>query len=277
VRRYPIGKFILQVPDDHKIIEIHREAVFYDRAYGMIIEEIARRSPVSVFLDIGGNVGDTAAFFATYAANPIVSVEGSPQFLGYYKSNLRYFGDQVQLIEKFVRTDALRTAGLSYVAEGGTGYLKASNTSTVEESSFISIDELLSRVGSPGLVKSDTDGMDGFIILDMLNKAPESPLFFECDTMLDLVGIANPWREVFDRLGDYAVVIFDNQGLPMLATFENATQLLRDLSGYLHLQRGVQPLRIHYLDIWAFPRSCRKLFDAVVTRLREDMLKPYGF
>jgi FkbM family methyltransferase len=277
MKRYLFGKFLLNIPDDHKIIAIHREAAFYDRAFGFILEEISKASPNGVMLDIGANVGDTAAFFASYVSNPIVSVEGNPEFTTYFKSNLRHFGDQVRLIEKFIRTDALASLKLSYSGGQGTGVLSVAETDAVDDSDFMSTDELLEEVGELSLVKSDTDGMDGFIISDMLEKAPDVPLFFECDTTISLPGTANPWPGVFERLDDYSVVIFDNQGLPMLAAEESAERVLRDLSGYLHLQRSVHPTRIYYLDVWAFPRSWRTTFDSVSERLRGDLLKPYAF
>lgn len=277
MKRYLFGKFLLDIPDDHKITLIHRDAAFYDRAFGFILEEISKTSPGGVMLDIGGNVGDTAAFFASYVSNPIVSVEGNFDFTAYFKSNLRHFGTQVRLIEKFIRTDALANLKLAYSGGQGTGVLSVSETGTLDDASFMSTDDLLEEVGELSLIKSDTDGMDGFIISDMLEKAPDVPLFFECDTTIALQGTANPWPQLFDRLNDYSVVIFDNQGLPMLVADENAAQVLRDLSGYLHLQRCVHPTRIHYLDVWAFPRSWKSTFDAVAERLRGDMLKPYAF
>ena len=278
MKRYLFGKFLLNIPDDHKIVAIHREAAFYDRAFGFVLEEISKTSPTGVMLDIGANVGDTAAFFASYVSNPIVSVEGNSHFTAYFKSNMRYLGKQVRLVEKFIRTDALTSLKLAYSGGEGTGVLSVAETGTLDDDSFMSTDELLDEIGSLSLIKSDTDGMDGFIISDMLAKAPDVPLFFECDTTIPVMpGTANPWPGVFDRLNDYSVVVFDNQGLPMIVAEENVAQILRDLSGYLHLQRCVHPIRIHYLDIWAFPRSWKPTFDAVAEHLRSDMLKPHAF
>lgn len=277
MKRYMFGKFLLDIPDDHKIVAIHRDAALYDRAFGFILEEIAKASPNGALLDIGANIGDTAAFFASYVSNPIVGVEGNPQFTTYFESNLRHFGEQVRLIDKFIRTDALASLKLSYSGGEGTGVLSVAENDTLDDGQFMSTDDLLKEVGDLSLIKSDTDGMDGFIIADMIAKAPDVPLFFECDTTIAMPGTANPWPGVFDALNDYGVVVFDNQGLPMLVAEESVSQTLRDLSGYLHLQRCVHPVRIHYLDVWAFPRKWKDTFDAVAERLRNDMLKPHAF
>lgn len=277
MKRYPFGKYLLNIPDDHKIIDIHKVAAFYDRAFGFILEEISKNSSGGVFLDIGGNIGDTAAIFATYASNPIVSVEGSPEFAAYFRSNLHYLGEQVRLIEKFVRTEALAKLKLSYRSLEGTGFLAATESGAIDDDGFVSTADLLNDVGPVSLIKSDTDGMDGFIISDMLDKVPDAPLFFECDTICTIQDAANPWPDVFEKLRDHSIVVFDNNGLPMLVAETNATNILRDLSGYVHLQRGVHPIKIHYLDVWAFPRAWSSTFEKVAGRLRGDMLKPYAF
>ena len=139
MKRYPFGKFLLDIPDDHKIVSIHREAAFYDRAFGFVIEEISRTSPDGVLLDIGGNIGDTAAFFASYVSNPIVSVEGNPDFTSYFKSNLRHFGEQVRLVEKFIRTDSLADLKLAYSGGAGTGVLSVTESDALDDGRILGL------------------------------------------------------------------------------------------------------------------------------------------
>ncbi|NTF50358.1 hypothetical protein A6U85_23965 [Agrobacterium sp. 13-626] len=278
MKRYPFGKFILEIPDDHKIIEIHRDSVFYDRSFGLVLEEIGRENPRGTIIDIGANIGDTAAFIATYTGNPILSVEGNEDFIGYYNSNKRRIGDQVSLVEKFVHTDTLSKLSLTYASGGGTGAMRVADTATVDSQKFISTDDLIKLAGKNiALVKSDTDGLDGFIISDFLAKT-DAPLFFECDTIAVLKGAKNPWPALFSKLQEkrYSVVVFDNFGLPMFIEDSTPEQALKDLSGYVHLQRAVHPTRIHYLDVWAFPPGAAA-FKRVASRLRNDMLKPYDF
>lgn len=282
MKKYPFGKFILDIPDEHRIIDIHRSNVLYDRAYGCIIEEIARASPEGVFIDIGANIGDTAAFLATYAANPILCVEGSPTYSSYLRANLCHFSGQVRLIEKFVRTKSLSMLKLGYKEETGTGYLiSESHYSDLADEQFIDILDLLkeaSRLGSVSLVKIDTDGFDGYIVTDVLT-AIDAPIFFECETTKILPDIPSPWPHVFEELEQkgYSLIIFDNFGLPMLLADCAKAEILRDLSGYIHLQYAVHPIRIHYLDVWAFPPSWSPVYEKVSNALRSDLLKPFRF
>ncbi|MBU0499532.1 MAG: hypothetical protein KJ558_06995 [Gammaproteobacteria bacterium] len=284
MKRYPFGKFILDIPDDHRIIEIHRSNILYDRAYGCIIEEIARACPDGVFIDIGANIGDTAAFLATYSANPILCVEGSPTYAAYLRANLRHFSGQVRLIEKFLRTKSLARLKLGYEEGTGSGGLISSNNSSgpsIADEQFIDTVGLLkeaSSLGSVSLVKTDTDGFDGYIVTDLLS-AVDAPIFFECDTLVTIPDVPSPWPEVYEMLerNGYSIVIFDNHGLPMLLADRASASILRDLSGYIHLQRTVHPVRIHYLDVWAFPPSWIAVYERISSSLRSDFLKPFRF
>lgn len=282
MKRYPFGKFLLEVPDNHGIVQIHKDAVLYDRAFGFILEAIGKSSPTGVMLDIGANVGDTAAFFASYVNNPIISVEGSPEFIEFFKRNQRYFGDQVTLIEGFVYAEALGALNLSYQGSAGTGGMAVSDSTGLPHSRLISTDSLIKMANDGNrelcLVKSDTDGMDGFIVSDFVDKT-DAALFFECDTVEVMEGVANPWPALFRRLTEksYSIVIFDNFGLPMLIEERNPEKVLVDLSGYVNLQRLVPPTRIWYYDVWAFSTKWRAVFESIAATLRNGLLRPANF
>ncbi len=282
MKRYPFGKFILDVPDDHKIFEIHRNAVLYDRGFGSIIEAIGTASPKAAIIDIGGNVGDTAAYIASNVGNRIISVEGSPVYIPYFRSNLRHLGNQVTLVDKFIRPNSTASLRLDYQGGEGTGMLRPAGDSGIPDDRFITLEQLIAlakkTVGDICLVKSDTDGMDGFIVRDVIEKL-NVPVFFECDTTVVMPGVANPWPGLFRTLSEkmYSTIVFDNFGLPVLIEEQNVEQVLRDLAGYAHLQRAIHPIRIHYYDVWAFPPKWKAVFEKVAEFLRSDLLKPFGF
>jgi len=282
MKRYPVGKYIIDIPDDHKIVDIHKHSPLYDRLYGFILEEIGAAMPDGVIIDIGGNIGDTAAFISTYINNHIFSIEGNENFLNYFKSNLKYIGSSVTLIEKFINTDSIREGFFKYVESEGTGRLIPANKDDVLADNFISVKELLDHVKNLGndicLVKSDTDGFDGHIIHEFLSRI-DVPLFFECDTMLQVADGVNPWPFVFNLFNEkgYSIIVFDNFGLPMIIEENDPAGLLENLSGYLHLQRAAGHVRIHYLDVWAFPSAWKTQFRNITQALRGDLLKPYNF
>lgn len=283
MRRYLFGKTILDIPDGHKIREIHKQDGLYDRAFGFILEAISRRAPDSVFLDVGANIGDTAALMAGYVGNPIVSVEGGEDFLPFLRSNVAMLGPQVSLIEQFVRSESLTGSRLRYNSGLGTGALQLSaDDDGLDDQRFISVRDLLDEASARGprigLIKSDTDGVDGFLMLDYLART-DCPLFFECDTVNTIGGIPSPWPAVFQMLSDrqYSVVVYDNFGLPVCVADSDPGTILRDLSGYIHMQYCTQPIRLYYLDVWAFPRSASGIFESVAQQARARFLRPYGF
>lgn len=285
MRRYPFASYILDIPDDHKIFDIHAVDPFYDRTFTHIYSTIGAHKPSGLIVDIGANVGDTAAtILSTCHSNPILCVEGSPEFLPYMRSNLRHLGSRVTLLDRYLRPPATRSISLNAVHERGSGFLTNDTTrgQTVACSSFVEWEEFL-HIASQlapeiALIKTDTDGFDGYIVSELLHQT-DFPIFFECDTNLVLPCIENPWPNVFKKLNErgYSILVFDNHGLPMLAAQSDVENILTDLSGYSSLQRSVLPIRVHYLDIWAFPPEWKETFVALKDVLRNDLLRPYRF
>ncbi len=285
MKRYPFGAYILDIPDDHKISQIHQVDTLYDRGFGFILKAIHTAVPDGVFIDIGANVGDTAATFLTHCyGNPILCIEGSDVFYPYLKANHRFLGPSVTIVNKFLRPTVFGSTPLQYQEEAGTGYLsvKDGTKPAVAVTQFISFDELLSLSAnlssSIALFKTDTDGLDGYIVLEALDRI-DCPLFFECDPNLVLPELDSPWPKSFDELErrGYSVLVFDNHGLPMLVLENVRANILTDLTGYASLQRAIQPIRTHYFDIWAFPPNWHDCFEEAAKLLRGDLLKPYRF
>lgn len=284
MKRYLFGRFVLDMPDNHKIVGIHREHYLYDRLCGLVLEEIASHHPSDVFLDIGANIGDTAAVMASHAANPIVSVEGGDEFLPFLRTNAKIVGPQIKVVEGFVRPQSLVDHQVWYESRDGSGALLPlrEGERPVSLDRFVSITEVLEEAHalgpSVGLVKTDTDGFDGFLLLELM-EVTCCPLFFECNLTETFSAAPTPWPDVFRELSrrKFAVVVFDNFGLPLCAAKSDVGDLLSDLSGNIHMQHCAGRVRTHYLDVWAFPQDAVELFQSVTSRLRNRYLKPYGF
>lgn len=285
MKRYPFANYILDIPDDHKIGDIHAVDHFYDRAFGAFYRAIARRSPHGTFIDIGANVGDTAAaMLSACPENPILCVEGSPDFVPYLQANLRHLGPRVTLLARYVRPPLAANIGVRTVNDRGSAHLSSGEApgAPLGDSAFVTVDELLRQAHALGpeiaLVKTDTDGFDGYIVSALLGAA-DCPLFFECDLHMGLPEVETPWPDVFKRLDArrYAVVVFDNHGLPILTAQTEVAQILTDLCGYVSLQRAVHPVRMHYIDVWAFPPGWHDTFTEIRDGLRRELLRPYRF
>lgn len=282
---YPFGKYLLSAPDTHKISAVHGANRLYDRAYGAILEQIAKVDAQGVFLDIGANIGDTAALIATYTANPVLCVEGSEEFLVYLRHNLRSLPTNIALIDKFLAVEALAGRSLIFQERGGTGSLTVAaddEDAPLPSNRFIALPEVLERCrqisSSLALLKTDTDGLDSLIVDEAMELVPHAPLFFECDPFIIPQGVPGRWNRVLQKLAErgYAIIIYDNHGLPMCSMDTGVDRLLRDLIGYLTLQRATQNIRIHYLDVWAFPRARSDVYAGAINAIRQSLLVANG-
>jgi FkbM family methyltransferase len=183
--RYRVGSVDLELPLSHELPFYRHDHPDYDRPVAAIARELG--GPV---VDIGANVGDTAAAIRTETDVPILCVEGDERFFALLERNARRLGD-VELERAFVdapsRGRVERGAGTAHLVEGA-GELPAKPLGPV-------LDEH-PRFASPALLKLDTDGMDIAIIdanLELLGRVRPT-LFFEYDPHLG----AEPG--VFERL-----------------------------------------------------------------------------
>jgi len=285
MKYYPFGKFVLSTPDDHKIRHIHQSDCFYDRLYGPLLEVTVRPNSRGTIIDIGANIGDTCAFIRTHVDNPILAVEGSSDLLAYLRENVPNIDPGIAIIDKFIKPTRLAPNTMTYRLGPGSGRLLPADSGTgeaVADDRYVSVDAILAQAAANphgiALFKADTDGVDGFIMADVLGKL-DCPLFFECDLINTFRDARTPWPEVLERLDamNHSIIVFDNHGIPMLSAATGGGALLRDLSGYIHTQHCVGNVYVHYLDVWAYPPSAAATFAEAQAMLRAKLLKPYAF
>ena len=183
--RYRIGAVELELPLSHELPFYRRDHPRYDRQLGAIAAELG--GPV---VDIGANVGDSAAAIRAESRVPILCVEGDPTFFALLERNAGKIGG-VELEQAFVEGPNLgrieRGAGTARVVEGD-GALRSKPLERIldEHQAF----------ARPALIKLDTDGMDVPILLVNLSllERLRPVLFFEYDPHVG----AEP--HVFERL-----------------------------------------------------------------------------
>lgn len=283
MRLYPCGNFFLSLPDDHKLPEIQQHHVMYDRGYSSIVRAIAEWRPNGALVDIGANVGDTAAFFRTHANNPIICVEGGDNFLAHLRHNINTIGsEKIYIVDKFVSTNNGGNISASYIEDKGTGRLLLNEGSSIDLITTSNVIEFSRSVsnGEIAIVKTDTDGMDALIVRDILDNSPDFALHFECDYRLtQSLGKSDLWKSIFDDLllKRWAVIIFDNHGLPMIFMDEISPNILENIQGWIHLQHQIGLVRTHYIDIFAFPPNAIEAYRSSKMSIGDQLLKPYAY
>jgi FkbM family methyltransferase len=230
--RYRVGAVELELPLSHELPFYQHDHPRYDREVGTIAAELA--GPV---VDVGANVGDTAAAIRAASDVPILCVEGDPTFYALLERNARRLGD-VELEHAFVEGPASgrleRGAGTAHVAAGDEPLCSKSLAQVLDEHP---------RFARPALLKLDTDGMDVPILLanvDLLARL-RPVIFFEYDPALG----ATP--DVFARLHDVGYTTAD--------WYENTGEHFSTLRLPEHLhERYVGQGSCRYADVCLRPR-----------------------
>lgn len=207
---YRIGDVVLELPLSHELPFYRHDHPLYDARIGPLAGELG--GPV---VDIGANVGDTAAFIRAETSVPILSIEGDGRFFALLERNASRLGD-VELERAYVEAPGHKTLA-QILGEHP-------------------------RFARPSLLKIDTDGMDIAILeanLDLL--ARERPvLFFEYDPHFG----ARP--EIFDRLRD--------AGYTRAEWYENTGTLAATVTLPTHLhEEYVGHGGARYADVCVFP------------------------
>jgi FkbM family methyltransferase len=273
--QYKIGQFNLYFPAGHGLRLIQSIVPTYDRAWRYIVKEIAASIPGGTFIDIGANVGDTAALFADCAPSvPIICVEGAKNFLPYLYYNAKQIGRQVTVVDKFIQVNELDKQSFVFASSSQTGgFVKRKDAmgTEIDRDDFITLRELKNKHSprSPvALFKSDTDGFDPYIILENLDffKEENSCLFFEYDPIATIGGIKK-CGELIRRLEqeNYGIIVFDNHGRLMFHAEIPYALLIEELLQWINLQAKIGARHIYYLDLWAFPPDRHEIFH----RLRQ--------
>ncbi|MGD1174063.1 FkbM family methyltransferase [Mycobacterium seoulense] len=192
--------------------------------YGQNLVELALRlgeidKPLGV-VDIGANIGDSAAQILAKVDARVLCVEADPEYLPYLRRNV---GSDYRCVIEFglLVTDDADASGLGAVRKGGT--TRFAQNGAGGAAAALAVADLRDRhpdLPPIRLVKSDTDGYDTTLIpsLACAYASSHPVLFFEYDHDLTRkAGKPNPaavWADL--RAAGYSHVgIWDNFGKPI--------------------------------------------------------------
>src|SRR5258706_13186966 len=163
LKEHRMGRFRRLLPADHPLDEYQRTWLRYDTALGYLAQTVFRKYADSCAIDIGANVGDSAALIRSHADVAVLCIEGNPEFSECLAHNASAIG-RVELETCFVGDDGTvvdlermhNGAGTASVVEAVGSYAPRSS----EMKSLRTILRLHPEFSRAKLLKSDTDGSD---------------------------------------------------------------------------------------------------------------------
>ena len=236
--RFRIGAADLALPLSHELPFYRTDHSLYGEAVGRIAAALG--GPV---VDIGANVGDTAAIVRAHSDVPVLCIEGDDVFFALLERNGEQLGD-LELERAFVAGSESPTGSGGVERARGTARLVGGSVATKPLAAIL--DEH-PRFALPALIKLDTDGMDVPIVLSNLDliERLRPVLFFEYDPYLG----ATPDVFVGLRQKRYErALVYENTGerreTVELADAARIAALHEEYSGH----RGAR-----YLDVCVLP------------------------
>lgn len=228
-----VGKITVKAPRHHPVTRFAIEQPYRDLPVGFAAEAVARKYPGASFVDIGANIGDTAAMMATYAPNPLILVEASRIYQDILRQNVAMLPNVRRIEFVFVSTESTPPSG-RLRHWGGTAAFEPNDEQTIGPT------KRLSEVADDDtmFIKIDTDGFD-FAILRSSTAwlAHARPLvLFESDVPTqDLHRQALETLDALIGAGYRWFVVWDDRGYHMTTTDDIG--VLRELHTWLHTRR----------------------------------------
>jgi len=240
----------LTIPFLHNITIYRRMYPLYSSAVGRIPLYLSEKYSDLTIIDIGANIGDTAAIIKCQIDKPILCIEGSEYYADLLIRNVEQF-DGVYVENTFVGPRG--NSDQTFTEFEGTGRILEKNEGHAQLK-FDSLDNITQRnpeFKNTKFIKIDTDGYDNKIIRHEFEFINENRpvMYFEYDPKLleknedDGLSIF----KLFEEMNYNKLLIYNNYGEYLLMTEVKNDALLQDIHQF-YLRFGVDK----YCDMCVF-------------------------
>ena len=262
-----IQDYVLSIPSQHGLLAVQQQQPRRDLHLGVAAALISEKYPSKPILDIGANVGDTAAIIASHCKADLVLIEPSDYFFEYLQQNALVFKNNNITLFKCLASDGQMLKGwIKYCS--GTSYFETNDNGTT----IIQTKKLDEFSSSASFVKIDTDGFDFKIISGnkYILQLWKPLIVFECevrseDQMVELNSVFRDLKE----MGYAKYCVFDDQGYFLLASDQD--DHVRQLVNFMKQQycdeqqyRTCPRISITNYDIYCFHQDDLNLIDRFV-------------
>jgi FkbM family methyltransferase len=276
--KYRIGDILISLPINHSLPYHWKFHPQYSTNVGRVAKICMQKYSEGVIIDIGANIGDTAAIIRSNSVkNRIVSVEGVKKFYDILQANAKNI-ENVSTINSFVISDTsnktvdtlvkILPTGNAIVYDKPELYKEAKNATKIK-ADFVSLNSIVDSFEIRDRVKflkTDIEGHDLPLLnanLDLINK--EQPIiYFECHVN----DIHEESKDVSARIllnnlrdiGYKTISIWDGAGDFLLQTHLSDDKIIDDILEYYRNRWGEM-----YMDICVTHEKDEDVADSIRT------------
>lgn len=255
-----IGRHRIRLAAGSRALEYKRSFRLYDTALGQIANVVRSKYLDLYAVDIGANVGDTAALIRNAADIPVLCVEGDPTLLPILMENAERLGAGVVIEPSFVGSEG-QTADPGLIDDAGRNASLVGASKHGGSIKLRSLRDILRKhpaFSGAKLLKTDTEGFDFDILresLDFIRQA-RPIIFFEYDPHFR----PNEPRSGLETIsalinvGYSDFIYYDNFGNLLLRANAKQSGAFADLDSYLASNRRYGTA-VYYFDVCAFHRD----------------------
>lgn len=263
-----IGPYRVRLPSNSPVLNYRKAFHLYDTQLAKIASVLKTKYPALRAIDIGANVGDTAALIRESAEIPVLCIEGDPSLFPLLEENVAGLGPGVEIEHSFVGQDGM-SVNLGAASDLG---LNACLVEAVDARGSVRLRSLRTILAdhpvfaSSKLLKTDTEGFDFNILgqsLEFIQQARPA-IFFEYDPKFQ-PDEPRAGLDTIDELisvGYSDFIYYDNIGNFLLHADAGNRGILNDLDGYLASNRR-HGVAVHFFDICALHREDADLVPAI--------------
>ena len=271
-RTITLGGHPVSLPAGHLLDWYRLRHRRYDEPIADVCRIIAEKYSEASFIDIGANVGDTAALMAVSARVSVLCIEGNRRFIPFLKKNLPKALNDFEIEESYVGADDADVAAL-ITTKAGTASIQIDCQQEAKKYSvrLRSLEKVLldhPKFIHSKLLKVDTDGLDAKIIIGAAAVLVRMrPVIYVEYSPVGSSEVEKECRAMVECLRDIGYEyfhVFDNFGNHMLRLRGAETGHLLALNAYARSSRKDLKPAVFYYDICAMTVDDADLSNALL-------------
>jgi FkbM family methyltransferase len=276
-RKLVLGGHEVTLPRGHRLDWHRLRHRRYDEPVADLCALLLKKYPRLCVIDIGANIGDTAALMAKSSDVSVLCVEGNAAYLPKLRENLARISRSSEIEQSYVGTGDVQTAGWIATSQGTASItLSEGHPQGAEAIQLRSLSSILAahpRFEDARLLKIDTDGMDAKIVMastDVLARM--RPIVYVEYEPVGPVAVERECRAMIERLRELGYTqfhVFDNFGNHMLRLAASETDHLHALNAYVRSSRMDLIPAVYYYDVCAMTEDDRDISDALLHQYLE--------